>query len=69
MHVYMKVTTDDLELPIAIADTAKELAEIIGVHENTVYAGVSRGRKSYVRVEVEDDDEMPGMRKRELESD
>lgn len=61
MRVYMKVTADELELPIAIADSAKELAEIIGVHENTVYAGLSRKRKTYVKVEVDDGD-MPELR-------
>lgn len=58
--IYMKVTEDELSLPVAIGETAQELADQIGVKVETIYAGVSRGRISYVKVEVdEDDDEMP----------
>lgn len=41
--VYMKVTGDKYELPIAIADTAAELARIVGVHKSTIWSQISRG--------------------------
>lgn len=64
--VWMKVTLDRLQLPIAVADTAKELAEMLGmVSANSIYSSLSRaeakrreGRPAqsrYVTVEVEDD--------------
>lgn len=37
-YVYMRTTTDALELPVAVADTARELAEIIGTSVNVVYS-------------------------------
>ena len=36
MIVWMKVTKDKYELPVAIADSCKELAEIVGKTSNTV---------------------------------
>lgn len=56
MHVYMLVSNDKYELPICIADTQRELAEMIGVKEDTIRSVMSRCRKSgrkcrYVRVD------------------
>lgn len=64
--VWMKVTSDRLQLPVAIADTAKELAEMIGLTTpNSIYSTMSRAedkrkmgrqvRSRYVKVEVEDE--------------
>ena len=36
MYLYMKVTRDKYELPVAIADSAAELARILGVKVQTV---------------------------------
>ena len=60
MYVYMKITTDRYELPVAVADTGEELAEICGVSRNNVYNTIRKARINgyrcqYVRVEVEDD--------------
>ena len=57
MFVYMKVTTDRYELPLAVADTGEELARICGVSKNNVYntmrkARILGHRCQYVRVEV-----------------
>lgn len=39
--LYIKVTKDKFELPVFIADTAKELAAYEGVTENTIYSCIS----------------------------
>lgn len=56
MTLYMRVTNDEYELPVAVADTAKELAIMTGTNLNVVYSSISKGRKTYKKVEVEDDD-------------
>lgn len=43
--VYMKVTGDELELPIAVADSAEELAKMVGVDKRTIWSQISRGSK------------------------
>lgn len=61
MKLWMKVTDDEYELPIAIGDSAKELAARVGVTENVVHTLVYRKRKGinkssiYVKVEIEDE--------------
>ena len=62
MVLWMYVTKDKYELPLAVADSAVELSRIIGVNENTIRSSAShvnkksRKRSSYRRVEVEDDE-------------
>lgn len=60
MYVYMKVTPDRYELPVAVADSGYELAKICGVSTNNVYNAMRKARLNgyrcqYVRVEVEDE--------------
>lgn len=61
MYIYMKVTRDDLELPVAVADSPTELAEIIGKSKRSISKIFSliktKGAKykSYKIVEVEDE--------------
>lgn len=43
-YCYMLVTKDKYELPLAIADSAEELAKIIGVSKNYVYCATSNVR-------------------------
>lgn len=62
MIIYMYVEKDEYELPLAIADSPKELAEICGVTRASVSSGVchdSKGRcnSRFKRVIVEDNDE------------
>lgn len=42
MHIYMAVTPDKLELPLAVGNTATELAKILKIKEDTIYTGISR---------------------------
>ncbi len=41
VRIWMKVTSDKYELPLAVADTARELAEICGVKENNIVSAIS----------------------------
>ena len=59
LFVYMMVTKDEYELPIAIADTAKELSEIIHVSSNAIRSAISHKPKKciYVKVDIGDADD------------
>lgn len=50
---YMKVTNDKYRLPVAVADSAGELARIVGATKNTVLSSISHGTGSYEKVELE----------------
>lgn len=60
--IYMAVTKDALSLPLAVADSAAELAELRGVQVETIRSLISRGRTGnikrpgYIVVEVEEED-------------
>lgn len=56
-RVYYKVSEDEYELIVAIADTARELATLCGVDHKTVFKGVERYEKGlynspYRRIEI-----------------
>lgn len=53
-RMYMKVTKDKYELPIACGETTAELARILGITRNAVFRGVKRG--VYIKVEWEEED-------------
>lgn len=59
MTLYMKVTRDEYELPVAVAETKAELARMLGIKREHVRAAFSHAKKyknpTYVVVEVEDD--------------
>lgn len=68
MTLFMAVTNDEFELPVAVADTCSQLARQLGRSRNSVASGIShgyktgdrstRGRKATIRcmkVEVDDD--------------
>ena len=43
-YYWLCVEADEYELPLAVADTAKELADRLGITETTVYNCVMRRR-------------------------
>lgn len=59
-YIWMKVSLDEYELPMIVADTSQELADMCGVSQNTVLSCVSKvkagvygyNRSSYCRVKV-----------------
>lgn len=61
--VWMRITRDKYELPLAIADSAEELAEICNVKRETVASMVSSYEKGklktsrYICVNVEEDED------------
>lgn len=60
--VYIMVTKDEYELPLAIANSAEELARIVGATKIAVHSGASRNARHGVwsrfrKVTIPDDDE------------
>lgn len=60
MKLYICITRDKYELPVAVADTQGELAKMCGVSKATVTSSLShqrhgRWKSIYKEVEVEDD--------------
>lgn len=60
MTLYMKVTRDEYELPVAVAETKAELARMLGIKREHVRTAFSHAKKfknpTYVVVEVDDED-------------
>lgn len=60
--LWMKVTNDKYELPIAVAENIPELARMTGLSEKSLYSLYSRKRKGvkpckgYVEVYIDDED-------------
>lgn len=61
--VYMAVDLDEYELPYAVADSPKELAEICGTKADTIRSAIchvraGRAKRSqFIKVEIEEDDD------------
>ena len=56
MKIYMRTTVDEYQLPVAVADSPKELAQIVGTSENVVLSSISKKRTGWYRVEVPDEE-------------
>lgn len=60
--LWMKVTNDEYELPLAVADTMAELARMTGIKPESLYSIISRERRgkkhtySYREVDIDDED-------------
>lgn len=58
MTLYIEVTNDEYELPVAVAESARELAEMRGVAKHTVLSALCKYRKGitqkckYMKIEV-----------------
>lgn len=63
MKIWMLVTRDKYEFPVAMAESAGKLAQILGVDRNSILAQVNRvkrgkrKRSRYVCVEIDEDEE------------
>lgn len=60
MYVYMMISNDKLELPLAVADTIRELARLVGTRENCISSAISHAKKRgykcrYVKVAIDDE--------------
>lgn len=56
MILYLRTTMDKYELPIAVAESAAELARMLHTTPGVVWSSVSHKRKGWYRVEVEDEE-------------
>lgn len=59
-YLYLMVTKDEYEFPVAIADTPKELAAMTGFSANTIRSSITHGEQGvfnskFKRVEIEGD--------------
>ena len=52
MTLWLAVTTDEYELPIAVADSVIELAKMVGVSENAIYQTVRNHKVGKVKKKV-----------------
>lgn len=55
MKLYLKVTSDEYELPLAVADNRKVLAEMIGTTPEYVSSQISKKRKGWCVVNIDDE--------------
>ena len=58
MKLYMFTTKDKYELPIAVADSKRALAVMLGRPVHSVQSCFSKKHRGYVEVEVDDGDEI-----------
>lgn len=62
MTLWIRVSDDKYELPIAVADTAAELARMLGVKRNTILSAACNERAGriknscYKKVVIDDDE-------------
>ena len=54
MKLYMKVTKDEYELPLAVAESASELGRMVGTSGSVVLSSISHHRPGWVRIECDD---------------
>ena len=58
MTLYLEISTDEYELPVAVAESVKELSELRGVSIFTIYNAMRQVRtgvvskSKYIKVEV-----------------
>ena len=61
-YIYMEVTQDEYELPVAIASTSTELAKLCQTTTNAIRQGLHRRKNPkrwsrFVRVDVEENED------------
>lgn len=55
MKLYMRTTMDEYELPVAVAENARELARMIGTSEDVVFSSISHKKRGWYKIEVQDE--------------
>ena len=55
IKLYLKTTTDDLELPVAVAGSAEELARMLHTTKGSVKSAISHHYAGWHKVIVEED--------------
>ena len=56
MMIYMEVTPDKYRLPLAVANSVRDLAKLRKVSPCTIYQSIKKGgaKGIYIKVEIED---------------
>ena len=57
IKLYLKVTKDEYELPLAVAESPGELAKMCGTTRNMVMSAISHHHKGWIRIEIGEDNE------------
>lgn len=60
-RLFLKVTKDKYELPLVVADSARELAGILGISQDRIYSAISHaktrgGWSCYKIVEIDENE-------------
>jgi hypothetical protein len=64
MKIYMEISQDGLELPVAVADTAAELAKMSGTSAEVVRSSISKVRRGihkksrFIEIEINESEAM-----------
>ena len=64
MVLYLAVSPDRYGLPIAVADSARELERMLGLGRGTVVSHISKVRhgtlrkQKYLKIEIDDEEEL-----------
>lgn len=54
--LYIKTTTDDLELPVAVAESATELAGMLGTTKDCVLSSISHNHAGWHRIIIDEEE-------------
>lgn len=57
MMLYMKTTTDEYELPIAVEDSPTALAKKLGIDRNSISSMCSKKVSGYYKIDVDLEEE------------
>lgn len=57
MKLYLRVTKDKYELPLAVADSAQELAVMVGTTKNVVQSCISKKHKGWKKIVIDDEED------------
>lgn len=61
-YLYMAVTPDKYQLPLAVADSVQQLARMVGVTTNSIYSAISHGesmnwkKRRYLRIRIDEEE-------------
>lgn len=55
MILYLRTTIDEYELPIAVAESATELARLLGTSQGCVSSSISHKRPGWFRLDFEEE--------------
>lgn len=54
MTLYVKYSASFPGLPIAVADSAEELAQMTGMTKGSIYSSISKKRRTVAKIDIEE---------------